>query len=238
MFDLSKFKIEMFADGADLDGIRYLRTNPLVKGFTTNPTLMKAAGVKDYLAFAIEAIRIVNPLPISLEVFEDDLSEMKRQALLLKNLGENVYVKIPVTNTKGQNTFALIKELSSEKVNLNITAVFTIKQVAGILENLDLKSNAIISIFAGRIADSGISPIPIIENALSLARKYENVKMLWASPREIYNLIEANNANCHIITMTPELWKKIDNLGKDLETYSLETVQMFFNDAKSSGFTL
>lgn len=228
----------MYADGADLASIKAIRGNPLVKGFTTNPTLMKAAGILDYKNFAREVVDIVNPLPISLEVFADELIEMKRQALLLKNLGSNVYIKIPITNSQGESTLSLIKELSSEGANLNVTAVFTKDQVVGILESIEFNSKTIISIFAGRIADAGIDPVPTIEDALSMASKFPNVKVLWASPREIFNLIEAENIGCHIITMTPDLWKKIGNLGKDLNQFSLETVQMFFNDALASGFKL
>lgn len=238
MFDLSKFNIEMYADGADLASIKVLRGNPLVKGFTTNPTLMKAAGVLNYQNFAREVVKLVEPLPISLEVFADDLSEMKRQALLLKNLGSNVYIKIPITNSRGEPTFSLIKELSSEGANLNITAIFTNIQVRGILENIHSDSKTIISIFAGRIADAGINPVPTVTNALTMASKFPNIRILWASPREIFNLIEAENIGCHIITMTPDLWRKIGNLGKDLRQFSLETVQMFFNDAAKSGFEL
>ena len=238
MYDLSKFRINMYADGANLESIRELRSNPLVKGFTTNPTLMRMAGIDDYLAFAKEVVKLSNPLPVSLEVFADEYLEMKKQALFLAELGPNVYIKIPITNTKGQSSLSLINELASLGVNINVTAVFTIEQVAGILSGLNPKANIIISIFAGRIADTGLDPKPTIAESLKLASGYPQVKILWASPREIYNLIEAEKSGCHIITMTPDLWKKISNLGKDLNQFSLETVNMFFNDAVASGYKL
>jgi transaldolase len=228
----------MYADGADLVSIRTLRENNLVKGFTTNPTLMKAAGIKDYLAFAREAIQIVNPLPISLEVFADDFDEMERQAILLNGLGDNVYVKIPITNTKQETSYHLIRKLAKRGIKLNVTAIFTQSQIDGVLENIDPNTSVIISIFAGRIADAGLNPVETMQYAIKAAQKNSNVYILWASPREIYNLIEAENSGCHIITMTPDLWKKMANLGKDLSQFSLETVQMFYNDAHASGFNL
>lgn len=238
MLDVSKFNIQMYADGADLTGIGTLRENPLVKGFTTNPTLMKAAGIKDYLSFAKEAIKIVHPFPISLEVFADDFDEMERQAVLLNNLGENVYVKIPITNTQQKSTSKLVEKLSKLGIKLNVTAIFTKKQIDGVLKVLDPRVPAIVSIFAGRIADAGINPTEIMKYAITAADSNPNAFVLWASPREIYNLVEAENIGCDIITMTPDLWKKMSNLGKDLSQFSLETVQMFYNDAQASGFKL
>lgn len=236
MIDVTNLRIEMYADGADFEKIKILLENPLVKGFTTNPTLMRSAGISDYESFATEVAKLVYPLPVSLEVFADDFSEMKVQAKKLIDLGSNVFVKIPITNTKGESSIDLIRELSLSGANLNITAVFTDNQVKSILNCLSHQSNTIISIFAGRIADAGFDPMPIIERAIENARHLPNVKILWASPREIYNLVQAENLGCHIITMTPDLWKKIDSIGKDLSQFSLETVRMFFNDATSSGF--
>lgn len=238
MTGVDKFKIKMFADGADLSSIRALLKNPLVAGFTTNPTLMKKSGVANYRDFAMEVVEIVRSKPISLEVFADDLEAMRTQAIILSALGENVYVKIPVTNTKGKRTMDLVRSLSLDGIKLNVTAVFTLDQIDSCIDALAGGSPSVISVFAGRIADSGIDPIPIMEHAINRAREVHNIEILWASPREILNLIQAEEVGCGIITMTADLWSKIPHLGKSLEQFSLETVDMFYKDAYASGYQL
>jgi len=209
-----------------------------IDGFTTNPTLMAKAGVKDYLDFAKNVLSKVKKKSISFEVFSDDLDEMYKQALILRDLGENVSVKIPVTNTKGIPTYSLIERLSNEGVKLNVTAVFTQAQIQNIYDALNPEINSIISIFSGRIANAGIDPEPIVKFAVDLCIKYEKIEILWASPREVFNLVQAERCGCHIITMTPNLIKSTKDLGKDLDEYSLETVKMFYDDAAKSGFKL
>jgi transaldolase len=231
-------KIKIFADGADLAGIRALRQNPLVKGFTTNPTLMKQSGITDYLGFSKEIVEVIDGLPISLEVFSDDFVEMNRQALKLASLGPNVYVKIPITNTKGDSSAALVKNLAADGVQINVTAMFTIGQVEQTIEALEGGPNSYISIFAGRIADAGIDPIPTMEKALELMRSHPQIDLIWASPREILNVVQGDQIGCHVITVTHDLIKKLTSLGKDLEQFSIETVQMFANDAVQAGFSL
>ena len=209
-----------------------------IDGFTTNPTLMAKAGVKDYLDFAKNVLSKVKKKSISFEVFSDDLDEMYKQALILRDLGENVSVKIPVTNTKGIPTYSLIERLSNEGVKLNVTAVFTQAQIQNIYDALNPEINSIISIFSGRIANAGIDPEPIVKFAVDLCMNYEKIEILWASPREVFNLVQAERCGCHIITMTPNLIKSTKDLGKDLDEYSLETVKMFYDDAAKSGFKL
>jgi len=209
-----------------------------IDGFTTNPTLMAKAGVKDYLDFAKNVLSKVKKKSISFEVFSDDLDEMYKQALILRDLGENVSVKIPVTNTKGMPTYSLIERLSNEGVKLNVTAVFTQAQIQSIYDVLNPEINSIISVFSGRIANAGIDPEPIVKFAVDLCMKYEKIEILWASPREVFNLVQAERCGCHIITMTPNLIKSTKDLGKDLDEYSLETVKMFYDDAAKSGFKL
>ena len=232
------FRIKIFADGADIEGIRTLRANPIIKGFTTNPTLMKQAGIKDYLKFSKEVIEVIDGLPISLEVFSDDFAEMKTQALKLGALGANVNVKIPITSTKGESASQLVNELAKEGVSLNVTALFTLKQVDETVAVLQGSRKSFISVFAGRIADAGVDPLPIMEGALQLMRSQEQLELIWASPREVLNIVQADKIGCHIITVTHDLLKKFSNLGKDLTQFSLETVAMFANDAKNAGYTL
>ena len=238
VFDIQSMKIALFSDGADLVEMSKMRGNSLVKGFTTNPTLMKAAGVKDYVDFARKARELVFPLPISLEVFEDNFAGMARQARLLSSLGENVFVKIPVTNTEGLPSYNLISELNSEGVKLNITAVFTVIQAKNITDGLTNEVESIISVFAGRIADSGRDPLPTMKSIHSLLDKKNHIKLLWASPREILNVVQAEQAGCDIITMTSDLWRKLPTIGKNLDEFSKETVKMFYEDAINSGYTI
>jgi transaldolase len=234
----SELKVKIFADGADLEGIRGLRENPVIKGFTTNPTLMKQAGITDYLGFSRQVIEVIDGLPISLEVFSDDFSEMKAQALKLAKLGSNVYVKIPITNTKRQSSSLLVKELAGEGVQLNVTAMFTMAQVEETVEVLADGPRSCISIFAGRIADAGVDPIPTMQSAIKHINSQPQIELIWASPREILNIVQADEIGCHIITVTHDLIKKLSSLGKDLEQFSLETVQMFANDAINAGYKL
>jgi transaldolase len=231
-------QVQIFADGADIEGIRNLRSNPLIKGFTTNPTLMKQAGIKDYLNFSKEVIEVIDGLPISLEVFSDDFVEMKTQALKLSALGSNVNVKIPITNTKSEPSSKLVSELAKEGVSLNVTALFTLKQVNDTVAALQGSRKSYISVFAGRIADAGVDPMPIMEGALQLMRSEKQLELIWASPREVLNIVQADQIGCHVITVTHDLLKKLPGLGKDLTQFSLETVAMFANDAKNAGYTL
>lgn len=232
------FKIKIFADGADIEEIRKLRKNPIVSGFTTNPTLLAKSGVMDYPGFAKEAARIAHPHPISFEVICDELDEMYEQAKKIYTWGENVYVKIPITNTKGISTGSIISNLAEEGVALNVTALMTIEQVNEVCSNLKSDVPSVVSVFAGRIADAGIDPIPVMSESLSITKKLEKCELLWASPREILNLIQAEEVGCQVITMTPDLWKKMENLGKNLDVFSLETVKMFYDDALKSNLKI
>ena len=238
MVTAKDLQVQIFADGADIEGIRNLRSNPLIKGFTTNPTLMKQAGIKDYLNFSKEVIEVIDGLPISLEVFSDDFAEMKTQALKLSALGSNVNVKIPITNTKSESSSKLVSELAKEGVSLNVTALFTLKQVDDTVAALQGSRKSYISVFAGRIADAGVDPMPIMEGALQLMRSQKQLELIWASPREVLNIVQADQIGCHVITVTHDLLKKLPGLGKDLTQFSLETVAMFANDAKNAGYAL
>jgi len=230
--------IKIFADGADLKSIKRLLKNKLVKGFTTNPTLMKKAGIKNYEIFSKSVAKLVYPKSVSLEVFSDDLDEMYSQAKIISSWGKNIFVKIPIINTMGFSTNRIVKKLSDEKVNLNITAIFTFKQIKNVIRVLNKNSNTILSIFAGRIADSGRDPEYLIKKSLKICKKYKRIQILWASTREAYNIIQADNCGCHIITISDDIINKVKYFGKNLDTFSKETVKMFYNDAKSSGFKI
>lgn len=231
-------RVKIFADGADLASIKTLAGDAGVAGFTTNPTLMRQAGVEDYEAFAREAIQIVAPRPISLEVFSDEFEEMRSQALQISSWGENVYVKLPITNTKGESSLPLARDLSASGVKLNVTAVFTDEQIDETAAALGGSRGCNISVFAGRIADAGLDPVPFVARAVERATDVGNCEVIWASPREVFNIVQADQVGCHIITVTPDLLKKMANIGKDLGQYSLETVKMFYNDATSAGYKL
>lgn len=235
---LKKLRIKIFSDGADLDSIIDAYQRGIVKGFTTNPTLMTKAGITNYMAFAKEVLRVVTDLPVSFEVFSDDFRGMKKQALQLAELAENVYVKIPVTNTRRRSAAPLIRDLSRRGLKLNITAVFSPRQVREVARALNPNVPAIVSVFAGRIADTGRDPVPIMREALDILRPLSKAELLWASPREALNIVQADAIGCHIITVTPDLLAKTVHFGKDLEEFSLETVKMFYNDAVKSGFTI
>jgi transaldolase len=235
---LDRVSTRIFADGADLDGILALAANPRIEGFTTNPTLMHKAGLTDYARFARSLLELVDKHPISFEVFADDAADMRRQARLIASWGENVYVKIPVTTTAGEPLTALAHELSQEGVKVNVTALFTPAQVEAITEAVKDGAPSYISVFAGRIADAGVDPLPIMARSLEIMAAAPRSELIWASPREILNLVQANQIGCHIITITHDLLKKLDGLGKKLEQFSLETVRMFHGDARAAGFTL
>ncbi len=235
---LDQISTRIFADGADLDGILALAADPRIEGFTTNPTLMHKAGLTDYTAFARGLLERVDKHPISFEVFADDADEIRRQARLIASWGENVYVKIPVTTTAGESLAPLARELSEGGVKVNVTALFTPAQVETITAAVRDGAPSCISVFAGRIADAGIDPVPLMSRSVQIMTVAPRAELIWASPREILNLVQANQVGCHIITITHDLLKKLDGLGKKLERYSLETVRMFHDDANAAGFTL
>ena len=238
MSSVQNLRVKLFADGADLDVIRTMAANPRIKGFTTNPTLMRKAGVNDYVAFAREALQIVPDRPISFEVFSDDFAEMELQALEIASWGRNVFVKIPITNTKGQSAAPLVARLSKAGVQLNVTAILTEAQVAEIAAVLAPKTACFVSVFAGRIADTGCDPVPIIERSLAILRHLPLAEIIWASPRELLNVFQADAVGCHVITATADVLNKLPLVGKDLAVYSLETVEMFRKDAMAAGYTI
>ena len=231
-------RIKIFADGADLDGMLEYAGNTLIKGFTTNPTLMRQAGITDYEKFAREVLTHITDRPISFEVFSDDFEEMDRQARKLAGFAPNVVVKIPITNTKGESSASLISRLSAAGVSLNVTALMTPRQVEQVADALHDGPPSIISVFAGRVADTGRDPVPLMIECLNYTVGRESVELLWASPREILNVVQADEIGCDIITVTHDLLRKLGGLGKDLDQFSLETVEMFARDAASAGFEL
>jgi len=234
--DLGTLKI--FADGADRDGILELRKNPLIAGFTTNPTLMRAAGVSDYESFALDVVDLVPDRPISFEVFSDDDDSMFEQALKISSWGEHVHVKIPITNTSGRSTAALQRRLAHEGVQLNVTALLTLEQVEVAADALRNGAHSYVSVFAGRVADTGRDPVPMMTAALDILGDADHLELLWASPREILNVVQAAEIGCDVITVTHDLLRKLDSLGRDLSEFSLDTVRMFHRDAELSGYSL
>ena len=235
---LDRLRIKIFADGADLASMRALAANPRVKGFTTNPTLMRKANVTDYVAFAHQVLAAIPDRPVSFEVFADEFPEMEAQALEIASWGKNVYVKIPITNTRRASAVPLVQQLSKQGVQLNVTAVFTLAQVEAITGALDAATPAVISVFAGRIADTGVDPVPLMAEAKRISRAKPKAELLWASPRELLNIFHAESVGCDIITVTPDVLAKLELVGKSLDDYSLETVKMFYNDAQAAGFRL
>ena len=231
-------KIKIFADGADLPTMVEMSKKSFIRGLTTNPTLMRKAGINDYKKFAKEVLVEIQDKPISFEVFSDDLNEMIDQATEIASWGKNVNVKIPVTNSKGVETTKVVRELSSRGVPLNITAILTANQVRSVVNSLDDKSIAFISVFAGRIADTGRDPIPLMQEALRIMKDKPKSELIWASPRELLNVIQADAIGCHVITATSDILKKLEIIGKDLSQYSLETVKMFRDDAVASGYRI
>ena len=233
-----KLKVKLFADGADLAGIKEMAANPAIAGFTTNPTLMRKAGVADYKAYALQVLGVVGNRPISFEVFADDFNEMEKQALEIASWGKNVNVKIPVTNTKGEFCGPLVERLSRAGVQLNVTAIMTLDQVKRVTDKLVPDTPAIVSVFAGRIADTGRDPVPMMAEAVNILKAKPRSELIWASPRELLNVFQADSVGCHIITATNDILKKLSLVGKDLDAYSLETVEMFYKDAKAAGYSI
>lgn len=231
-------RVKLFADGADLNDMIQMSRKPFISGLTTNPTLMKKAGVSNYEAFAQDVIREIPDKPLSFEVFSDDLEEMKIQAEKISSWGKNVYVKIPVTNTKGESTRSLVRYLTQNGIKINVTALMTVAQVQDISEVLEPNLPSYVSVFAGRIADTGIDPIPTMRESLKLLSSVTKCELIWASPRELLNVVQADEIGCHVITATSDILKKLDLIGKDLNHYSLETVEMFYKDGQSAGFKI
>jgi transaldolase len=238
MTALADLKVKLFADGADKAGMLEMYQNPLIKGFTTNPTLMRKAGVNDYQAFAKDIIASIPDRPLSFEVFSDDFEEMERQAKLISSWGENVYVKIPVTNSNGLFSGTLIGKLADAGVKLNVTALTTLGQVRDVSAQLAKGPGAYVSVFAGRVADTGRDPVPLMAAAVALLTPYPKLELIWASPRELLNVFQADAVGCQIITATNDILKKLPLIGKDLAEYSLDTVKMFKSDAEGAGFKL
>jgi transaldolase len=238
MKKIEDLKIKIFSDGADKKEMLDMNSKTLIKGFTTNPSLMKKTGIKNYEAFAKDILSIIKEKPISFEVFSDDFDEMERQAMKIASWANNVYVKIPITNTKKQNSAKLIKRLSEKKVKLNITAIMTLDQVKTVVKILDKKIPNIISVFAGRIADTGRDPIPIMKDCLNEMKNYPNSELLWASSRELLNIIQSDDIGCHIITVTNDIINKLELINFDLEEYSLNTVKTFYKDASEANFKI
>jgi transaldolase len=230
--------VKLFADGADIKKMIEMYQNPVIDGFTTNPTLMKTAGVRNYEEFAKEALATIKDKPISFEVFSDEFAEMESQARKIASWGENVYVKIPVTNTRRESSIPLIRTLSESGVKVNVTAMMTASQVHDVLPALVRGRASYVSVFAGRVADAGVDPLPIMKEVMAMLRAYPHIELIWASPRELYNVVQASEIGCHIITATNDILKKLPKLGIDLLDFSLETVKMFHDDAKAAGYKI
>lgn len=231
-------RVKIFADGADLASVTELSRDSRIAGFTTNPTLIRKAGLSDYESFAKEFLLHVDRSPVSFEVLADDTADMVRQAQIISRWGDNVYVKIPVTNTKGVSMAPQVRALTTEGVKVNVTAIFTIAQVEAMAKALADGAPSNLSVFAGRIADAGVDPMPIVKEAVEISADVGSCEVIWASPREVLNAVQADAVGCHIITMTPDLIAKLDSLGKDLDTFSLDTVAMFHDDARAAGLTV
>lgn len=238
MKTLDQLIVKIFADGADLDGILELYRHPHIKGFTTNPTLMRKSGISDYERFSRQVLEHITDRPISFEVFSDEFHEMERQARKIASWGHNVYVKIPVTNTRHESSVELVRCLASEGIQLNVTALMTLEQVKVVSKALESHVPSYISVFAGRIADTGRDPMPLMKEAVEIMSPYRTQELIWASPRELLNIFHADEIGCHIITVTHDLLKKLSLLGKDLDEFSLDTVKMFYEDARKAGYHL
>jgi transaldolase len=231
-------RVRLFQDGADLGAMRQAYLGGFVQGFTTNPTLMRKAGITDYEAFAREAIAAIPDVPISFEVFSDTLDDMEREARIIASWGGTTYIKIPISDTRGESTAPLIRKLSSEGLSLNVTAILTLEQVRETAAALEPGSASIVSVFAGRIADTGVDPLPVMREAVRILEPLPRAELLWASPREVLNVFQADECGCHIITATADILSKLALMGKDLREYSLETVRMFYSDAQAAGYKL
>ncbi|PLX32731.1 MAG: transaldolase [Ignavibacteria bacterium] len=238
MNSASTLRVKIFADGAEKAGMLEMAADPMIAGLTTNPTLMRKAGISDYEAFSKDILAEITDKPISLEVFSDDFDEMERQALNIASWGENVYVKIPITNTKGESAAPLVDRLSAQGVKVNVTAMMTLAQVQSVVPGLAKGPGAYVSVFAGRVADSGVDPVPLMREVVEYLKDYPMVELIWASPREVLNIRQADEIGCHIITVTNDLIKKMKLFGKDLDEFSLDTVKMFYNDAQAAGYKL
>lgn len=235
---VNDFSIKIFADGADIKGMLEMYSKPYISGFTTNPTLMKKAGITDYEKFSKEICSKIKDKPLSFEVFSDEFDKMEKQAKIIASWGENIFVKIPITNTKGEPSNEVIEKLSLANVKVNVTAVMTIEQTKSVIPLLSKGCGGYISIFAGRIADSGIDPVPVMAEVVEMLKEHNNIELIWASPREILNIIQADQIGCDIITVTNDILKKLPNIGKDLTEFSLDTVKMFYNDALEVGYSI
>lgn len=235
---MHELKIKIFSDGAEKVPMLEMAAKPFIKGFTTNPTLMRKAGITDYVAFAKDILANIKDKPVSFEVFSDEFSEMERQARIIASWGPNVYVKIPITNTKRQSTFDLVKKLAHEGVKINVTAILTLKQVAHIKEAFPKDASAIISVFAGRIADTGHNPFPIMKEAKAILSSHPKMELLWASPRQLLDIYHAEEAGSDIITVTTDILKKLEKIGYDHDELSLDTVKMFYDDGQKAGYAL
>jgi transaldolase len=236
MKKVEQLKVKIFADGAEKAGMLEMAGKSWIQGLTTNPTLMRKAGIPDYKAFAKEILGLIREKPISFEVFSDEFPEMERQALEIASWGDNVYVKVPITNTKREPIYSLVKKLVAKKVKLNVTALMTVDQVRSTVEALDPSVPSYISVFAGRIADTGRDPLPIMRDSLAVMKQNPNAELIWASPRELLNIFQADEIGCHIITVTNDILKKLSLVGYDLSEYSLDTVKMFYQDGQAAGF--
>jgi len=238
MKKVEDLKVQIFADGADKASMLEMYAKPYIKGLTTNPTLMKKAGVTNYAEFCKDILASISDKPLSFEVFSDDFDEMERQVLEIASWGNNVYVKIPVTNTKRESCYSLVKKLSQKKVKLNVTALMTLDQVQNVVNNLDPSIPSYVSVFAGRIADTGVDPVPLMAKAVKILEEVPASELIWASPRELLNIYQADDIGCHVITVTPDIIKKLSLVGYDLDEYSLDTVKMFYKDALDAGYRL
>lgn len=238
MKKVEQLKVKIFADGADKAGMLEMYVKPFVKGLTTNPTLMKKAGITDYRVFCKEILTSIKDKPLSFEVFSDNFSEMERQAMEIASWGENVYVKIPITNTKQEPCYELVKRLVANKVKVNVTALMSLDQVRNVVASLEPHVPSYVSVFAGRIADTGYDPLPLMEKAVDLLKAAPAAELIWASPRELLNIFQADDIGCHVITVTNDILKKLALVGYDLDEYSLDTVKMFYKDAVDAGFKL
>ena len=238
MNKVDSLKVKIFADGADKTGMLEMNNKSFIKGLTTNPTLMKKVGIKDYEAFAKDILSVVTEKPISFEVFSDDIDEMEKQALKIATWGKNVYVKIPVTNTQSIPTYSLVKKLSDKGVKLNVTAIMTLTQVRDVVLNLNSDVESYVSVFAGRIADTGVDPVPLMSAAVQITSMNPKAEVIWASPRELLNIFQADEIGCQVITVTNDILKKLELVGYDLGNYSLDTVKMFYKDAVEAGYKI
>jgi transaldolase len=238
MKTVKQLKVRIFADGADKAGMLEMYGKPFIKGFTTNPTLMRKAGISDYESFAKDILSVIPDRPISFEVFADDFAEMERQARRIATWGKHVSVKIPITNTKRESSVPLVKKLSKDGIALNVTAMFTLQQVRDVVDAVRGGAPCFVSVFAGRIADTGADPVPIMAASVDVLRSAPNTELIWASPRELLNVFQADDIGCHVITVTNDILKKLSLVGKDMDEYSLETVKMFYDDGKAAGYKL